>query len=489
MQIKRFEARDMAEALKMIKREFGPQAVILSARDVTKGKGVLGLLRSPGVEVTAATDTPHGNGKPKTEYFATRKWTLQKGRSAGADHKDQSDAGASRQLNLGQGERMKRIQPSDPARPHFRRNDNLIRFLNLYEELLKQGVEETIASGLIESLREGIASEKVLGDAEVKGHLKNQLKELGVTDRIHKMDAEKHRIVVLVGPTGVGKTTTMAKMAVSETFQNGKKIALITLNDHRIGAAAQMEAYGNILDVPVAAVSNQKELKGCLKRFRDKDLILIDTPGISHHDIYEINELKALLEGLDSLEIHLLAAAGTKGKDFESIFNKFNMLHIDWLLFTKIDETIEYGSMLNAVVHAKLPVSYFANGQEIPENIEEGSVDRLIGLLCAGQKKRRAHGLKQLPEENSRAVEWNRERGFEAEAYVANMNSDLFHHPSCKWVERIGNRNRVVFNTRAEALANNFRPCRACQPEVEEENDEPSLTGAATPEMKEIVAY
>jgi flagellar biosynthesis protein FlhF len=488
MQIKRFEARDMAEALKMIKREFGPQAVILSARDITKGKGVLGLLRSPGVEVTAATDTHNGTGKPKTEKFPTRKWTLRKDPPAGTGPKIQLGAGPSQPANFGQRGQVKRPMPTARERSHLRKNDNLIRFLNLYEGLLNQGVEETIASGLIESLREGAASEEVLGEREVKSHLKDALKEMGVPDRADRVYQGKQRVVALVGAAGVGKTTTLAKISVREAFQNGKEIALITLNDHRIGATAQMEAYGNILRVPVAAVSNRKELKEILKRFRDKDLILIDTPGISPKDIYGINELKMFLDSLDPLEIHLVAAAGTRAKDFESIISKFGMLSIECLLFTKIDETVEYGSMLNAVVHTRLPVSYFTNGQEVPENIEEGSTERLIDMLCTG-RKRRERGRRELPAENLGDGERSREKGYQAERYVANRSSDLFHHPSCKWVERIDKRNMVVFKTRAEALANHFRPCRACQPLRAEEDDEPSLTGPPNEEMREMVAY
>jgi flagellar biosynthesis protein FlhF len=488
MQIKRFEARDMAEALKMIKREFGPQAVILSARDITKGKGVLGYLRSPGVEVTAATDTHNGTGKPKTEKFPARKWTLRKDPPAGAGPKIQLGAGPSQPSNFGQRGQVKRPMTTAKERSHFRRNDNLICFLNLYEELLNQGVEEAIASGLIESLRERAASEKVLGDREVKSHLKEALKEMGVPDRADRVRQGKPRVVALVGAAGVGKTTTLAKIAVTEAFQKGKEIALIALNDHRIGATAQIEAYGNVLRVPVVAVSNRNQLKEILKRFRDKDLILIDTPGISPNDIYGINELKMLLEFLDPLEIHLLAAAGTREKDFESIFNKFGMLPIGCLLFTKIDETVEYGSMLNAVVRTRLPVSYFTNGQEVPENIEEGSIERLIEMLCTGGK-RRVQGCRESSAENPRDGGRYREKGLQAETYVANRSSDLFHHPSCKWVERIDKRNMVVFKTRAEALANHFRPCRACQPVRAEEDDEPSSAGAANEEMREMVVY
>jgi flagellar biosynthesis protein FlhF len=489
MQIKRFEARDMAEALKMIKREFGPQAVILSARDITKGKGMLGLMRRPGVEVTAATDTHNGNEKPKVETFTGRKWTLMKEASAGSHNRRQLGFDRSRPMSFGQRGRLKRTPRTDRERSNTSRNDTLIRFLNLYDDLLNQGVEEDLASSLIERLREGIPSDEVLGDRDVKIRLKGVLQDLGVADSTDRTARGKHRVVVLVGPTGVGKSTTIAKMAVAETFQKGRKIALITLNDHRIGATAQMEAYGNILKVPVSAVSNRKELKECLRRFRDKELILIDTPGISHNDIYGINELKTLLEVVDSPEIHLLAAAGTRGRDFESVFKKFGVLPIDWLLFTKIDETVEYGSMLNAVNRAKLPVSYFTNGQDVPENIEEGSVERLIDLLCREQK-RQTRGSEGFTAEKRRNGRWDWEERPQTKKYVANKNSDLFHHPSCKWVERIDKRNMVVFKTRSEALANDFRPCRACQPLGAGEEDESSVAvGALDDGMRESVAY
>ncbi|MBW1784099.1 MAG: flagellar biosynthesis protein FlhF [Deltaproteobacteria bacterium] len=321
MQIKRFEAQDMSEALKMIKREFGPQAVILSARDINKRKGVLGLLSSPGVEVTAATDTHNGNGKPKMENLVSRKWTLQKDPFNSATPKAPVGTTPSRPLKLGQKGRLKGSTRPKRETSHFQENDNLIRFLNLYEELQDQGVEEDLSSSLIENLRANTLSDEVLSDKEIMERLIDALKELGAADSATRVKYPNHRVVVLVGATGVGKTTTMAKMAVVETFQKGKEIALITLNDHRIGATAQMEAYGKILGVPMAAVSNRRELRACMKRFRDKDLILIDTPGISQNDIYGINELKDLLEAVDYLEIHLLVCAGTKEKYFENIFN------------------------------------------------------------------------------------------------------------------------------------------------------------------------
>lgn len=446
----------------MIKQEFGPQAVILSARDINKRKGVLGLLRSPGVEVTAATDTHHNrNGKAKPELRTGRKWTLQRNPSAGS--KMQMKAGQSQTAEVRESRRVPASASPRPQRPQFQRKDKLIRFLNFYEELVGQGVEEALASDVVERLREYRSSEEISGDEAIKSHLKDVLCEQGVAEGSVRMDPETRRVLVLIGPTGVGKTTTMAKVAATEAFQKGKTIALVTLNDHRIGATAQMEAYGKILGVPVAAVSDHRELKACLKRFRDKDLILVDTPGISHNDIHGIHELKGLLEAIHALEVHLLISAGTREKDFDRIFRKVNLLPIHRLLFTKIDETDEYGSMLNIAARTKLPLSYFSNGQQIPENLEKGTIERLVELLWSGRRNSSFKSRTQAETKPMDALQ-GRENVLAQEVYVANRNSDLFHHPSCKWIERIDERNMLIFKTHSEALANNFHPCRACHP-------------------------
>lgn len=460
MQIKRFEAQDMAEALKMIKQEFGPQAVILSARDISQRKGVFGWLKTPGVEVTAATDTHnHHIGKAKAPPTAGRKWTLQKERSAMPTSKMQMRIKPSHTTAP---KRKIRYQPNAGDRKSQpQAKDELIRFLNLYDDLVAQGVEETLASEIIESLREITPPDEILEEEVITGYLEEALKAQGASEDQTGMPKESHRAVVLVGPTGVGKTTTMAKIAVAESFHKGKQIALITLNDHRIGATAQMEAYGKILGVPVAAASSRAELESSLQRFRDKDLILIDTPGISHNDVYGINELRELLEVIDASEVHLLIGAGTRKSDFDRIFVRFNLLPVHRLLFTKVDETDQYGSMLNALVRTKLPLSYLTNGQQVPENIEAGSISRLISLLWS-TRKHQNRTQKRIDAPRPGATSEGREKAVPPNGYVANRNSDLFHHPYCKWVERIEKKNMLIFESRSEALANHFHPCRAC---------------------------
>lgn len=452
----------MSEALKMIKREFGPQAVILSARDIHRRKGLLGLLKFSGVEVTAATDPATNNGNAKRVDFTAKQWALQKGASVRSKSKKQPVSRLSYPVQFSEKRYRKKWVSTENGRNSVQKSDHLIEVLNLYEELLNQGVKETIVSTLIEKLRDGLSPDEGLGDRALKERLKHALKDLCRADHMNPDGKERPRVVVLVGPTGVGKTTTLAKIAVVERYQNGKDIALITLNDHRIGASAQMEAYGKIFNVPVRVISEVNGLRSCLRQFRDKDLILVDTPGISHKDTKGINELKSLLTGVDALEVHLLVTAGTKEKDIERIFREFRILPVDMLLFTKIDETGEYGTMINAMVRTKLPLSYMTNGQQVPEDLEPGSIDRIVDLIWTERRTHRHH----LPESGPSALPGTslmQKIGRNDGVYVANKNSDLFHHPSCKWVERISERNMRVFRSREEAAASNFHPCRACE--------------------------
>jgi len=489
MQIKRFEARDMGEALRMIKDEFGPQAVILSARDMTRGKGMLGLLRNPGVEVTAAIDACPGAGCSKKEGPPAENWIFQEDPVSDRARTADFPAGRpARPLNLRQRAPMRRAVQRGVARTHVDRNDRLIRFLNLYEELVGQGVEEAVASALMEGLRRRSASAGRVGEEAVKSRLKETLEEMGVADAVGSGSPGGRRVLALVGPAGVGKTTTLIKIAITEIFQKGKKVGLIALNDQRIGAGAEIEAYAHILNVPAGSASRPEELEEILERLVDKDLILIDTPGMSLGNRQGMDDLRRLLNCVDPLEIHLVTAAGTRGKDFQEIWKRFGSIPVARLLFTKIDETVEYGSVLNALVHTRLPVSYFTTGQEIPEDIEEGSLERLIDMLWPTRTGRSEVG-KECRVEVAR--DWNETlgQGYQTRGYVANKSSELFHRPSCKWAKKIDKKNMVVFRTSAEALANHFRPCRACRPGHGEAENGASFASERIQEAREIAAY
>ena len=188
-----------------------------------------------------------------------------------------------------------------------------------------------------------------------------------------------------------------------------KKIGLITLDDKRIGAIAQLEVYARILGVQMEVASSKEEVKTSLKKLKRKDIILIDTPGISQKDTRQLGELKDLLDNVRPVEIHLLLSAVTKEKDFIRILEKFRVMPIDSLIFTKLDESSEYGELLNQLIRTKIPVSYFTNGPQVPEDIEVAALEKLVDLILV--RKKGTEGAFLKPEKSRNKGQVQREYG------------------------------------------------------------------------------
>ena len=385
MQIKRFRAHDMAEALRMVKKEFGCQAVILSAKEMKNGAGILGFLKGPCVEVTVATDASYPNDK--NENISAGRWRPHKGVPAEPVLKGQRDW--RRPISLLKNETGALGDRANPAKIRNylpQRKDIEMSLFDLSQELQNQGVKENIALDLIKKLHADVSSNKLFEPENIRTSLIGILEKMGVTTKSIKTARGKQKIVALIGPTGVGKTTTIAKLAASGGLTKKRAIGLITLDDKRIGAVAQLEVYARILGVQMEVASNKEELLESLKKLRKKDMILIDTPGISLKDTRQLGKLKDLLDGVGSVEIHLLVSAVTKEKDFIRIFEKFSVMPIDSLIFTKLDESGEYGDLLNQLVRTKIPVSCFTNGPQVPEDIETATLGKLVDLILVKKK-------------------------------------------------------------------------------------------------------
>jgi len=406
MQIKRFRAQDMAEALRLVKKEFGYQAVILSAKEMKNGAGMLGFLKGPCVEVTAATDSGF---KEKNENASAEKWRLHKGASAGPVSMGQRDwrrpislvkeeAGASRS----------RANLTKTRNDLPQQRDAGMNLFDLSQEMQNQGVKENIALDLIKKLDAVVPSNKLFGPEAIRQSLIENLEKMGAAIRPVKIARGKQKVIALIGPTGVGKTTTIAKLAAIGGLAKKRKIGLITLDDKRIGAIAQLEVYSRILDIQMEVASNKEEVVKSLQKLKRKDIVLIDTPGISQKDTRQLGELRDLLDNVGPVEIHLLLSAVTKEKDFNRILDKFRVIPIDSLIFTKLDESSEYGDLLNQLIRTKIPVSYFTNGPQVPEDIEVATLKKLVDLILV--RKRRTGRVSVRPEE-SRSRQTQREYG------------------------------------------------------------------------------
>jgi len=183
-----------------------------------------------------------------------------------------------------------------------------------------------------------------------------------------KVKGKKPEIFVFLGPTGVGKTTTLAKLCSEFAIRKSRKIALFTIDTYRIAAAEQLKLYADIIDIPIVIVSGKEEFREALDKHSDCDLIFMDTAGRSQYDIEKLEELKNIVGDAQYKKI-LLMSASTKLDDMLDIVGNFKKISIDSIIFTKVDETKKFGTMFNLLYKNEIPISYITMGQKVPEDI------------------------------------------------------------------------------------------------------------------------
>ncbi|UFS72399.1 hypothetical protein LPW11_09435 [Geomonas sp. RF6] len=249
----------------------------------------------------------------------------------------------------------------------------------LAEQLMSDEVNEESVAALMEHLRPAAQEGATL--EELKALLQEAFGKTVQCAGSLRMNKECARVMAMVGPTGVGKTTTIAKLAAMHALSRGAKVALITTDNFRVGAIEQLKTYAKIMDLPLEVVVTSEELGRAIDKHADKDLILIDTAGRSQKDSDRLDELKGYLEAHTGVEIYLCVAATTRGKEIDDIVANFGVLPISKLLFTKIDESASFGTIINANRRHGLPLSWFTTGQKVPEDIEVATPRKLAQLI------------------------------------------------------------------------------------------------------------
>jgi flagellar biosynthesis protein FlhF len=196
--------------------------------------------------------------------------------------------------------------------------------------------------------------------------------------------------MMFVGPTGVGKTTTIAKLAARYAFKKDKKykVGIITLDTYRIGAVEQLMTYARMMKLSIEAVVDPSDFVEALNRLRNNDIILIDTVGSSQHDKEKVDKIKSFLSinTFASIDVNLVLSATTKYEDLKDIYENFSILDVDTLVFTKLDETQKIGNIFSLVYDVKKPISYFSVGQEVPDDLRIASNEFLVDTMLKDVK-------------------------------------------------------------------------------------------------------
>jgi flagellar biosynthesis protein FlhF len=257
---------------------------------------------------------------------------------------------------------------------------SVLRFPDLYSRLRDADVREDLITGMMDQIPD-------LGQwpAELRPAMAEQsLREI-MAGRVRTAGSlgavnDGPRIIALIGPTGVGKTTTIAKLAAQFALIQKKRVGLITMDTYRIAAVEQLKSYSQIIGIPIEVVHNQLDVSAALKRLGDCDLVLIDTAGRSQKNVMQVGELKTLVAAA-RCETHLVLAASTRERDLLDQVKRFSDAAVDHILFTKLDETSTYGTLFNVAAQTGLAISYLATGQKVPEDIEPATSERLVSRV------------------------------------------------------------------------------------------------------------
>ena len=253
--------------------------------------------------------------------------------------------------------------------------------VSMQDALRAQDIDDDIITDMIRRM----PPEAVMGDKDapeaakaLKGYL---FRALRLQEGIILRKDNKPKIVALIGATGVGKTTTLAKIAARFVLEQGVSAALITADTYRISAVEQLKTYSDIIGLPLEIVYAPDELKDAIRKHRDKQLILIDTAGLSQHNESQMNELRDFLAAEEGIERHLVLSATTKNRDAMDILGKFSECRPDHIIFTKTDETASLGLIVNLLSKSRASLSYLTTGQSVPDDIFPARADTLAGLL------------------------------------------------------------------------------------------------------------
>ena len=356
MAIKKYKTRSIQEGISKIKKELGPNAMILSTRRLQKN------LQDPygkdRFEITALPDHETGGEYPTgartiREEIASLKEMM---------------------FLLSQPKGIPEVFQACPDS------------LKVYSRLIRAGISEDRVNAFFQKVSQSRPREKASQNEEIaKRVYKTLFDAITVCNPFDSKKASQSnqnpQFAVLVGPTGVGKTTTIAKLAADLHLKHRKKVGLISVDNYRIGAVEQLKTYASIIGLPCLTAFTREDIVAAMQKLNHRDIVLVDTAGHSHLDTQRMTELVALLGEKFSGSCHLVLSATTKQADMRDAARYFAGLHPQTYIFTKIDETRQRGGILDQILDYRLPVSFVTTGQKVPEDIMAATKQNMSRLI------------------------------------------------------------------------------------------------------------
>lgn len=436
MKVKRYVGETAQEAMQKVRSDLGRDAIILNTRKIRR-KGLAGIFSKPLIEVVATIDSDITNKPSKqtservppnmparnqdqeydapsfiSELNATLNQSKQPAQPMQGAYQPMPrgfSAVANEEIILPQEQPVQLNQKNiaEIAENEFSESfspaqmDEIKEMLNkvydavkldyesgklsdvtkkFLEQLERSEVDKVILNDLKEDIIERLSVEEQQNPDAVRTMIFNILNGY-IKDPEPFSTSSGRRVIVFIGPTGVGKTTTLAKLAANLVLNEKKKVGLITSDTYRIAAVEQLKTYSEIIGIPLSAIYSSSEIANAINSYKDKDIILVDTAGRSHKDQYQLMELKSLLKSSVNFEIYLVISATTKFSDCIEIIKSYGFLDDYKLLFTKLDETSTTGVLLNVAYITKKAISYITTGQSVPDDIEIADKEKIINSL------------------------------------------------------------------------------------------------------------
>jgi flagellar biosynthesis protein FlhF len=405
MNIKTFRAKSMRDALELVRREMGPQAAVLHTREINSGP-VKRLLFGRRYEIAASVGVNVPSRLPEAlqaqlaqnaeqgDWRINESLTIADRRVAHVpsetpqahlevdyrrQYRDDFRHQVSGQLDELQAmvEKLCRQAGSGPS------HDLPEALFHVFTDMIDAEVDETIARQWIDQIRADRDADQLVDRLLVKARVARLLEdEIKVTGPI-MTQADICRVVALVGPTGVGKTTTIAKLAANYRLREKRRVGLITVDTYRVAAVEQLRTYADIIDLPMEVVATPREMREAVARMSHLDLVLMDTAGRSPRDEVRIQELKSMLGEAEPDEVHLVLSGTSGAKSLISTAERFADVGTTSLILTKLDEATSLGHLVSLVRACRMPFSYLTDGQNVPDDIEVADKRRLASM-CLG---------------------------------------------------------------------------------------------------------